>query len=53
MVRPDVRASKRRINDGRIGTFKPPGRPALYALKSENAERWKAAAQAYRARNGD
>jgi hypothetical protein len=42
-----------RINDGRIVTFKLPGKATVYALKSENDAHWKAAAAAHHARDGD
>jgi hypothetical protein len=41
-----------RIRDGTIVTFRLPPRSTVYALKSENAAHWKAAARAHRARNG-
>jgi hypothetical protein len=37
-----------RIRVGTIVTFRLPHRSTVYALKSENAERWKGAARAYR-----
>jgi hypothetical protein len=39
------------IRDGIVVTFRMPHRSTVYALKSENAAHWKAAAQSYRARN--
>jgi hypothetical protein len=41
-----------RIRDGSIAVFKLPGRSTTYALKSENTQFWRAAAEAYRARTG-
>ncbi len=41
-----------RIDDRSIVTFKLLGKATVYALKSENAAHWKAAAQAYRLRDG-
>jgi hypothetical protein len=40
------------IADGIITTFKMPPRNTVFALKSSNAVRWKAAERAHRARNG-
>ncbi len=37
---------------GIVLTFRLPHRRTIYALKSENAAHWKAAADAHRARNG-